>query len=67
MRQLELRPSGYHNFKTVSARFDDAMRQLQVNAQKLQSDFPGREIIGFVMYRVGLHRVIYKRVEFPAS
>jgi len=67
MNQLELRPSGYHNFKTVSARLDDAMRQLQVNAQKLQSGFPGREIIGFVMYRVGLHRVMYKRVEFPAS
>ena len=34
MKRLELSPSSYHKFKTVSARLDDAMRQLHTEAPK---------------------------------
>lgn len=67
MKQLRLKQSTCQPFKTISARLDDAVQKLQVNAQKLQGDFPDRAIIGFVMYRVGLHRVLHERVDFQTA
>jgi hypothetical protein len=60
---LQLKISSYNRFKNIRGRFDDTCQELQNNACKIKNNFPGKKIVGFVIYRVGLHRVVFKRFD----
>lgn len=59
----ELKINSYNSYKTIGERYDYACEELKINAGKLKKNFPNTNIVGFVMYRIGLHRVIFKRFD----
>jgi len=60
LRNLQLKITKFNSFKTIGEQWNYAYQELQKNAKKLKKNFPGKMIVGFVIYRIGLHRVLFK-------
>ena len=57
---LQLTPTWHNDFNSVQDQWDAAVEQLKKNAVKIKTRFPGRPIVGFVLYRIGLHRILFE-------
>lgn len=60
IKALGLKITQYNKFSTIGDRWNGACQELRKNANKLKSNFPDNPIVGFVIYRVGLHRVMFQ-------
>ena len=63
LKELRLRFSGYNHFRTIEEQWNNAYNELLKNAKKLKNNFSGKPIIGFVIYRIGLHRILFERYD----
>lgn len=61
LKALQLKINVFNKFKTIEERWNDSCKELRENASKLKVKYPDESnIVGFVIYRIGLHRVMFK-------